>query len=96
MGNETAVRDNRQEHRFEMALGEGMAFIRYTEAGEGVLALTHTEVPEEVEGRGVGGRLVKGALDIVRAEGLKIVPACAFVAAYVRRHPEYQSLVASV
>ena len=66
----------------------------YEEAGEGVLALTHTEVPEEYEGKGIGGALVKGALEIVRGEGLKIMPVCQFVSVYLRRHPEYQELVA--
>ncbi len=93
--NENLVRDNKQEHRFEMTLGEGKAaFIDYTEAGEGVLALTHTEVPEEFEGKGIGGALVKGALEIVRAGGLKIAPECRFVAVYLQRHPEHRSLVA--
>lgn len=90
-----AVGDNKQEHRFEMTLGEGKsAFIDYTAAGAGVLALTHTEVPEEFEGKGIGSALVKGAFEIIRAEGMKIVPECRFVAAYLRRHTEYQSLVA--
>jgi predicted GNAT family acetyltransferase len=93
MGNE--VRDNRREGRFELDLGGGAtAFVEYEDAGEGVLALTHTEVPAEFEGKGVGGALVKGALEIVRGENLKIVPACQFVSVYVRRHPEFQGLVA--
>lgn len=96
MGVENAVRDNRQERRFELALGEGKtAFIQYAEAGEGVLDLLHTEVPEEFEGQGIGGRLVKGAFEIVRRENRKVVPSCPFVSVYLRRHPEYQSLAAS-
>ena len=92
MGNE--VRNNSQECRFELDLEGGRtAYVEYEEAGEGVLALTHTEVPAEFEGKGIGGALVKGALEIVRGEGLKIVPACQFVSAYLRRHPEYQELV---
>ena len=91
---ENKVRDNKQEGRFELALEGGQAaYVEYEEAGDGVLALTHTEVPEEFEGTGIGGALVKGALEIVRGEGLKIVPTCQFVSAYLRRHPEYQELV---
>lgn len=56
--------------------------------------MTHTEVPAEFEGKGVGGALVKGALEIVRGENLKIVPTCRFVTVYLQRHPEYQELVA--
>ena len=93
MGND--VRNNKQESRFELALEGGQAaYVEYEEAGEGVLALTHTEVPEEYEGKGIGGALVKGALEIVRGEGLKIMPVCQFVSVYLRRHPEYQELVA--
>lgn len=96
MEKEKVVRDNKQEQRFEMMLGEGaMALIQYRRAGKGVLALTHAEVPEEFEGRGIGNRLVKGTLELVRGGGLKIIPACPFVATYLQRHPEYQSLVAS-
>jgi hypothetical protein len=93
MGND--VRNNKQEGRFELDLEGGqVAYVEYEEAGEGVLALTHTEVPAEFEGKGVGGALVKGALEIVRGENLKIVPTCRFVSVYLRRHPEYQELVA--
>lgn len=96
MKQEKVVRDNKEEHRFEMMLGEGKAaFIDYTEAGAGVLALTHTEVPEEFEGKGIGSRLVEGTFEIVRQDNRKIVPECRFVAVYLQRHPEYQSLVAS-
>lgn len=96
MENERAVRDNKQEHRFEMLLGGGeLALIQYRQAGEGVLALTHAEVPEGFEGRGIGNAVVKGTFELVRARGLKIIPACPFVAAYLRRHPEYRSLAAS-
>ena len=93
MGND--VRNNKQEGRFELDLEGGQAaYVVYEAAGEGVLALTHTEVPAEFEGKGVGGALVKGALEIVRGENLKIVPTCRFVSVYLRRHPEYQELVA--
>ena len=92
---ENKVRDNKQEGRFELALEGGRtAYVEYEEAGDGVLALTHTEVPTEFEGKGVGGALVKGVLEIVRGENLKIVPVCRFVSVYLRRHPEYQGLVA--
>ncbi len=88
------VRDNRQEGRFELALEGGQtAYVEYEEAGEGILALTHTEVPAEFEGKGIGGALVKGVLEIVRGQNLKVVPVCRFVSVYLRRHPEYQELV---
>jgi hypothetical protein len=57
------------------------------------LSLVHTEVPAELEGHGIGGRLAKAGLEFARQENLKVVPSCPFVAAYIRRHPEYLELV---
>ncbi len=59
----------------------------------GVVVLTHTEVDDDLEGEGVGSRLVAGALDDVRARGLGVVARCPFVRAYVERHPEYADLL---
>jgi len=96
MENANAVTDNKAERRFELPLGEGQtAFVQYEAAGEGALALMHTEVPEGYEGRGVGAKLIEGAFQILQAGNLKIIPTCSFVAAYLRRHPQYQSLVAN-
>ena len=87
------VVDNRAASRFELATDAGPAFAAYERDGD-VMTFTHTVVPPEAEGQGVGGRLVAGALAQVRAEGMKIVPACSFVRAYVERHPEWRDLVA--
>ena len=95
MEKDNAVTHNRQKRQFEMPLGDdAAALISYEETGEGVLTISHTEVPEEYEGQGIGSKLVRGTLEILRAENLKIVPMCPFVAAYLKRHPEYQSLIA--
>lgn len=87
------VVDNPAELRYELHLGdEVVGQIRYaTEAG--LVFLIHTDVAEAIEGKGLGSVLVRGALDDLRARGLRIVPVCPFVAAYVRRHPEYADLV---
>ncbi|HEY0099631.1 MAG TPA: GNAT family N-acetyltransferase, partial [Pyrinomonadaceae bacterium] len=60
-----------------------------------VVELMHTEVPEEFEGQGIGGRLVKGTFELLQAENLRMMPTCQFVAVYLQRHPEYQSLAVS-
>jgi predicted GNAT family acetyltransferase len=90
---ELVVRDDPQELRYEaLRDGELVGLIRYrVEAG--TVVLVHTEVDEAVEGTGVGSRLVRGALDDIRARGLRLVPLCPFVSAYLRRHPEYADLV---
>jgi predicted GNAT family acetyltransferase len=65
------------------------------ESSAGVMRLTHTGVPAAIGGRGVAAELVRTALEYARVEGLKVVPACSYVAGYITRHPEYQSLLAS-
>jgi predicted GNAT family acetyltransferase len=66
--------------------------IRYVREQDTVV-LVHTEVEPRAEGQGVGSRLVAGALSDIRARGLKLVPQCPFVRAYLARHPEYDDLV---
>ena len=53
----------------------------------------HTEVPQALAGQGVGSKLIRGALEMVRAQGLKVVPQCLFVWAYMGKHPEYNDLL---
>lgn len=84
------ARHNEAEHRYELDAPHGMAIAVYRRSGDR-LVFTHTEVPAADEGRGIGARSVKAALDDTRKRGLGIVPACSFVAAYVRRHPEYMT-----
>ena len=83
------VTDNRADHRFELATEAGPAFAAYQRAGD-TITFTHTVVPPEAEGHGVGSRLIAGALAQVRVEGLKVVAQCPFVAAYIEHHPEEQ------
>ena len=87
------VKDNPAASRFEMGSGDSTAFVEYRRAGDRI-ALLHTEVPEALSGKGVGSKLVSGTLGALRAEGLKVVPRCEFVAAYIGRHPEYRDLLA--
>ena len=86
------VGDNTAASRFEMASGDAVAFVEYTRAGDRIV-LTHTEVPEALSGQGVGSKLVRGTLDALRGGGVKVVPRCEFVAAYIERHPEYRDLL---
>jgi uncharacterized protein len=89
------VVDNPELKRFEARVDGALAGeIAYSERPDGRLVLLHTEVDEGLEGHGVGGRLVAGALEHVRRRGITIVPLCPFVRAYLARHPEYADLVA--
>ena len=84
--------DDTAAHRFEAQLPGGTAFLDYRMNGDAIV-FTHTEVPEALEGHGVGNALVRFALDAARARGLSVVPLCPFVAAFIRRHPEYADLI---
>jgi predicted GNAT family acetyltransferase len=86
------VTDNTERSRYELTVGDDVAFIEHVNEGDAV-AFTHTEVPETMGGEGIGSRLVRGALDDARRRGLKVVPRCPFVGKYVARHPEYQDMV---
>lgn len=89
----TQVIDNSSASRFELPLGTDVAFVDYRRRGT-VVVLTHAEVPASLQGKGIGAALVQGTLDLIRQRGEKMVPQCSYVAAWVRRHPDYQSLVA--
>lgn len=86
------VRDNIRSHRFELEIDDQVAKAWYRMQGN-VITFTHTDVPESLSGKGVGSRLAQGALDAVRAAGLKVVALCPFIAAYIKRHREYQDLL---
>ncbi len=86
------VRDNRAEQEFELDIDGHRAVAAYQREGDRIV-FTHTVVPPEVEGRGVGSRLIRAALDSARDQGLKVVPQCQFVAAFIRKHPEYGDLL---
>jgi uncharacterized protein len=89
------VVDNSNERRFEARVAGALAGVLYYAKRRGGLVLVHTEVADEFEGHGVGGRLVAGALDDIRARGLTVTVRCPFAAAYVDKHPEYADLVAA-
>jgi predicted GNAT family acetyltransferase len=88
------VTNNVAASRFEAPTEYGLAILRYALRGD-VIDLTHTAVPFEAEGRGIGSALVHAALEHARAAGLKVVPSCPFVRSYLGRHKEFASLVAA-
>ena len=88
----TEVVNNAAHHRFELEV-EGHLAATYYKIADGVITFIHTEVPEELGGKGVGSKLVKGALDQVRSKGLKVIAQCPFVKAYIDKHGEYADLL---
>ena len=86
------VVNNKADRRYELELEGHLATEHYKLDGN-VITFEHTDVPKELGGRGVGSILVQGALDQVRADGLKLIPECPFVKAWIEKHPDYQDLV---
>ena len=95
-GGEVEVRDNPADHRFEAWVDGQLAGYSEYRPFDGWLVFVHTEVDPAFGGRGVGSRLARGALDTVRARGLRLTPQCPFIASYIRSHPEYQDLVVGI
>jgi len=88
-----SVRDNAAINRFELEIDGGVAFANYRRTATADI-ITHTETPRSLRGRGIASQLVKGALDLIRADGRKVVAGCSFVVDYLQKHPEQADLEA--
>jgi uncharacterized protein len=88
-----SIRDNKALSRFELDIAGGVAFANYRRTPSTVI-ITHTETPRALRGRGIASELVDGALQMIRADGLKVVAGCGFVADYLSKHPEFADLMA--
>ena len=86
------VVDNPAHHRYELVVDGHLAAAYYKLDGK-LITFEHTEVPPELGGRGVGSRLVQGALDQVRSAGLKVIAECPFVKAWIGKHAQYKDLL---
>lgn len=89
-----ALRNNQQQHRFELDHEGHTAILSYRQnKGSKRIYLVHTEVPTPIRNQGVGQRLIREVLEYIRETGLKVVPLCPLVVAYLKRHPDYFSLI---
>ncbi len=86
------VTNNVADSQFEIRADAGTARLAYSER-DGKLYIIHTEVPKALEGQGYAGALAKAALEHAKANNLRVIPWCPFVQSWLRRHPEYESLV---
>jgi len=84
--------NNEQEQQFQVLVDGEKAFLEYRYY-KGDMALMHTEVPEKLGGRGIASALAEYALNYVRDHKIPVMVYCPFVAAYLKRHPEYQDVV---
>lgn len=93
MSSAIAVRHNVPASRFETEVDGHEAVAEYRIDGDRAI-FTHTFVPPELRGRGVAEALVRAALEEMRRQGRRVVPECSYVALFIRRNKEFQSLVA--
>lgn len=88
------VEHQSDRHRFLVHLPEGDGRLLYREAGPGVLSYWHTEVDPGLQGHGVADTLVHAAMDYARQSGLRVIPDCPYVQAWLKKHPEFLDVVA--
>ena len=85
--------DNKSKKRYEFNIDGYTPKIEYIKTDNGEIYLTHTEVPYELEGKGIGSMLVEKVLGNIKDEGLRLVPLCPFVTGYIQKNPEWKSIV---
>jgi predicted GNAT family acetyltransferase len=90
----TQIIDHPERGRFELPVEGGDVAIAAYELGPGTMAITHVVVPAHADGKGVGGKLAAHAIEVARQRGLKVIPACPFVASWFKRNPELAALLA--
>lgn len=86
--------DNQERKQFEMTVDGYTAFSEYILTKKGVIYLTHTEVPKNIEGRGIAFEMIRQILENIEERQLKLMPLCPLVATFIRRHPEWKRLLA--
>jgi len=86
---------NAREHRFEASVDGVTARLDYEMRDDRTLALVHTDVPNALQGHGIGSHLVQAALEYADAHDLRVLPVCAYVRCYMAQHPGTQRLLPS-
>ena len=84
--------ENEAAKQYEFHVDRFIPKIEYIKV-KGKIFLTHTEVPVELEGKGIGSALVKQVLEEIEKLDLILIPMCPFVAVYIKRNPEWKKLV---
>jgi predicted GNAT family acetyltransferase len=92
---DVVVEDNPQESRYEARIGDRVVGIAEYELTDdrGPIVFTHTEVIEELEGKGIAGKLAQSALEDVRSRGLRLVADCPYISSYLKRHRDWDDLI---
>jgi predicted GNAT family acetyltransferase len=87
------ITHNASSQRFEATVDGLLCRCDYRMHGN-TMMLVHTEVPPQLEGRGLALHLVRAAFDHAKQSGMDVLPVCSYVRAWAQRHPEVSSLLA--
>ncbi len=90
---EITLEESDTKGRYSAIVDGHEAEMTYSRAGDTIIIIDHTAVPDALRGRGVGQALVQRGVEDARAKGLKIVPLCPFAKAQINKHPEWQDVL---
>lgn len=85
--------NNKEENRYELHVGDHIAFADYLTKKDGTVYMTHTESPAELAGQGIASELILKSLQDIKDQGNKVFPLCPFVVSYIKKNPEWKSIV---
>jgi predicted GNAT family acetyltransferase len=88
-----SIRQRKDKQRYELEVGGALAAFADYRPGADPVDFVHTEVLSQFEGKGLGSKLARYALDDTRKQGLKVVATCPFIAKFIQGHPEYRDLL---
>lgn len=92
---EINLKKNDEESRFELEVEGQTAFVMFEFPEDKLINLYHTEVPPALEGKGVASALIEKTLQYCRDHKWQVIPSCLFVLAFIKRHPEWQSITSN-
>ena len=85
------IRNNPAENRFEVLLDGRLSKLEYIQDND-TLVITHVGVHPDLRGQGLAGKLTQTGLEYAKTNSLRVIPMCSYVAAYIRRNPQYMEL----
>ena len=90
------IQHNEAAHKYSAWIDGEEAVTTYREEGDGTVNFTHTVVPPDLRGQGIGEELVQYALEDTLRRGRRFRASCPFVQRYVERHPQFQEGMAQL
>jgi len=87
------VQDNPGQHRFDLIVDGAVGGFAAYRVRDGLVVITHSEIDRRFRGRGLGGQLASGTLDLLRERAARVVPACPFFAEYVAEHHDWDDIL---